>query len=68
MLAVALGATYVVHHDARAINQAKGSEVLNIIRWSVVTFFLWIVTIPWYVFSRRKAALAEGPPQPAKPY
>jgi hypothetical protein len=68
MLAVALGATYVVHHDVRAINQAKGSEVLSIIRWLVVTFFLWIVAIPWYVFLRRKAALAEGSSQTAKSY
>jgi hypothetical protein len=60
MLVVALGGTFVVHHDAKEIDQAKGSEVLNVIRWSVATFFLWIVTIPWYVFSRRKAALAEG--------
>jgi hypothetical protein len=60
MLVVALGATFVFHHDVKEINQAKGSEVLNVIRWSVATFFLWIVTIPWYVFSKRKAALAEG--------
>jgi UPF0716 family protein affecting phage T7 exclusion len=68
MLAVALGATYILHHDAKAINQAKGREVLNVVRWSVVMFFLWLVAIPWYVFLKRKAAIVEGPSQPAKPY
>jgi RNA polymerase subunit RPABC4/transcription elongation factor Spt4 len=57
LLVVVFGSTEIIYEDAKAVNKAKGRKVLDATLWSLVTFLLWEVAIPWYVFSRRKNAL-----------
>jgi hypothetical protein len=39
------------------VNRVRGFKAVNPLGWSLFTFFLWIVALPWYLFSKRKAAL-----------
>jgi len=69
-LILTLIATELVYRDARRINQEKGSKLLNATLWSLLTLLFWFVTLPVYVFVRRKDALLteSRPPQDANNY
>jgi zinc-ribbon domain len=59
VIAVTFASTELGYEDAKNINKAKGRKVLDPTLWSLVMFLLWEVANPWYVFSRRKSALAN---------
>lgn len=59
LLLVVFGSTEIIYEDAKAVNKTKGRKVLNATLWSLVTFVLWEVSIPWYVLSERKNALVS---------
>lgn len=56
---VVIASTELIYEDAKAVNKAKGRKVLDATLWSLVTFVLWEVSIPLYLFSRRKSALVS---------
>jgi hypothetical protein len=58
-VAVTLIATESIYRDAKKVNQLKGRRVLDPTLWSLVTFLAFEIALPWYVFSRRKNALAS---------
>jgi uncharacterized membrane protein len=59
LIVVTFASTEIIYEDAKKVNQAKGRKVVDATLWSLVTFLLWEVASPWYVFSRRKAALTS---------
>ena len=44
---------------ARTINRAKGRNVVGTGAWTILVIFFWIITMSWYVFSKRRRAISE---------
>ena len=59
VIAADLASVEAVYEDAKAINRFSGKKTLDETLWSLLVLVLWIVAIPFYVFSRREEALRE---------
>jgi ribosomal protein L40E len=66
---IAVVSTEAIYQDAKAINKLKGVKVVSPIGWSLFAFVFWVLALPWYVFSKRPAAMAYTniPPAPPAP-
>jgi hypothetical protein len=56
---ITLAATELVYKDASEINREKGFKVIDATLWSLLVLLFWIVTLPSYIFVRRKEALTK---------
>lgn len=54
--------TEVVYQDAKALNKLAGRELVNPTGWSLFTFLLAIVALPWYIYGKRKNILSQVQP------
>ena len=63
---ISLIGTELVYEDAMAVNRVRRLKAVDPLGWSLFTFCLWIVAIPWYLFSKRKVALGLVQPIPSR--
>jgi len=63
LLAILGGA--LVYIDAKRIYRRKRANVINAALWALLAS-LFVLGMPWYIFARRKKALATGTETPEK--